>query len=466
MQAISIPRKQKGFISSSTLLILAFSTAFFPRLLDSAGFPSAINFVHFLFVPVASIWIILQAPNKSRAQLDTLKTMLGGLFFLFAVMVASALLNQAGIINLVLSFLLWTEPFFFLLAFVWTPITEKNLAWMKKWIVRFSLFNIGLALLQKVFLDVGILTTTRGARLGLPQDNIQGVFYLSGGGHVVSSCVSASFALYYLIYAKAAPLWFRISVMVAVVMQNLFAETKQVTFVCLVAFIMLVITRVTDIRKFLQYAIIVALLTYVLLWCVANVPAFRGYNTWADWELYGPNGEATILKFSGIGIILENYWSPLNWLIGLGPGHTISRLGGWMLERYSDLLTPLGATVSPVADRVWGFVASHRLGPKSSMFSPLFGWAGLWGDFGFLGLGIYVSLGVVIWQRFCKDDFCKFLMLNLVLHGFIFTQLEEPGYMLFVAVLMGLRWHEIRYERLNFRRIEATRRFLAVADNA
>jgi len=387
----------------------------------------------------------------------TIKVILGSITALFGVMVASALLNDAGIINLVISFLLWTEPFLFLLAFVWSPITQKNLVRLRTWIVRFSIFHISLALLQKVALDVGILKTTTGERLGLPQDNIQGVFYLSGGGHVVSSCVSVSFAIYYLIFAKATPVWFRVAVAFAAIVQNLVAETKQVTLVCLISFILLVLTRVKDIKKFLQYAIAVVLLVYAFFWCTSNLPAFRGYNTWSDLALYGPNGEATVLKTAGIHIILSYFTSPLNWLLGLGPGHTVSRLGGWMLERYASLLFPLGASFSPVASETWRVVMTSRLGPKSSMFSPLFGWVGLWGDFGLLGLGLYLFIGIVIWRKFCQDDFSKFLMLNVFLHGFIFTQLEEPGYMLFVAVLIGLRWHEKRYEWLDKQRLRIMR---------
>lgn len=104
MQASTISRPKKGFFSSSTLLILAFATAFFPRLLDLAGFPSLVNFIHFFFVPLASAWIIVQAPNRSPSEMATIKVILGSITALFGVMVASALLNDAGIINLVISF--------------------------------------------------------------------------------------------------------------------------------------------------------------------------------------------------------------------------------------------------------------------------------------------------------------------------------------------------------------------------
>ncbi len=439
-----ITYKPKAFVDSSTLLLLAFSTAFFPRLLDTIGFPAAVNFLHFLFVPLACCWVIAQAPNRDRTQIATAKVLISSLCTLLTVMIASAILNSAGLINVAVSYIILTEPFLFLFALVWTPMTKQTLERFKKWIVRFACFHIVLAFAQKLLIDFGVLKLTAGTRLGLPQDNIQGVFYISGGGHVVSSCVSVSFALYYLIVVKTAPLWLRVSVAVAAITQNIVAETKQVTFVCLVAFVLLSFTRIKDLRKFIQYVIAAGIVVFTFLWCMNNIPAFNGYNTWTDLALYGPQGEATQLKTASSRIILDHFDSPLNWLFGIGPGHTVSRLGGWMLERYKDLLLPLGATTSSVASETWDVVWTSRLGPRSSMFSPLFGWMGIWGDVGVLGLGTYLFTGYTIWHQFCKDDFSRYLMLTVILHGFIFTQLEEPGYMMFVAVLIGLRWHELR----------------------
>ena len=78
------------------------------------------------------------------------------------------------------------------------------------------------------------------------------------------------------------------------------------------------------------------------------------------------------------------------------------------------------------------------------MFSPFFGWAGLWGDLGMLGLGTYLYLGWVVWHYLCPDDLSKFLLLSVAGFGLVFTQMEEPGFMLYSAFLIGIRWHERR----------------------
>lgn len=76
------------------------------------------------------------------------------------------------------------------------------------------------------------------------------------------------------------------------------------------------------------------------------------------------------------------------------------------------------------------------------MFSPLFGWAGIWGNLGFLGLAAYLYLSFLVWRKLCLDDFSKFLLLSVFAFGLIFSQMEEPGYMLFVATIIGLQWQE------------------------
>ena len=85
------------------------------------------------------------------------------------------------------------------------------------------------------------------------------------------------------------------------------------------------------------------------------------------------------------------------------------------------------------------------------MFSPFFGWAGIWGNIGFLGVGAYLYLASIVWRRLCYDKLSKFLMLNVFVHGFIFSQMEEPGYMLFVAALIALQWQERRLNKLSVR---------------
>ncbi len=432
-------KQQKSYIQNSNIILLAFATAFFPRILNSIGFPPPINFVHFVIVPFACGIVITKTKVKNKNQISIAKSLIIGLVILLGVMTASALLNHAGLINVFLSLMLLGEPFIILLAIICIPFYQENFTKFRAWVLGFIYFHIFLALAQYFLIISGILTVTR---MQIP-DNVQGVFYLTGSGHVVAASISICFGLYYLISAKTAPIWLRVSVLVAAFFQLLFADAKQVLLVCLLAWLLLIFMKVKNIKVTLQYLIAAILVCYGLWWCIENVQAFAAFKTWIRPELYGPDGAATLLKFAPIRIIITYYKSPLNWLFGLGPGHTIGRLGGWMLRDYSALLKPLDATIHPASQAVWD-AWKELYWLDSSFFAPFWGWAGIWGDLGFLGLAAYLYLAYIVWRRICVDDFCKFTMLTVFICGFIFTQLEEPGYMLSMAMLIGVRWHELQ----------------------
>lgn len=425
-----------GIVKGSTLILIAFAVTFFPRLLNSMGFPPAINFVHFAIVPLACVIVLFQTRVKDTRQIAIANALLGGLFALFAITTASAILNGAGAINVILDFLLLTEPFILLLAIMAVPISEGSFKHLRKWLLGFAFAHLSLALAQKVLLSVGILRHTRLTM----EDNIQGVFYLSSGGHVVGATVSLCFCLYYFVSAKKAPMWLRTSVCFATLMQILLADAKQVILVAIVAWILLILCRFKNIGVALQYIIVAAVLLSIFWWCVQNIELFKAYKTWIRPEIYGPDGDATVLKSGPLRIIPTYYESVLNWFLGLGPGHSIGRLGGWMLKDYRSLLEPLGATTHPVTDVIWATWNGNYL--DSSMFSPFWGWAGVWGDLGYLGLAAYLYLWIIVWTRLCPDDFSRFIVLNVLVNGLIFTLMEEPGFMLSVAALIGLQWQE------------------------
>lgn len=441
-----IPQQQKkGYISGTSLLLIAFSFVFFPRLVDAAGAPSAVNFLHFAVVPAVFLISIFNPPRIGRAQTKIIYSLLVLLLILLTIIVASALFNGAGVINALLSFLLLAEPLIFLVSLLNNNLTIRKFNLFRKWIIRFSIFHIALALLQKILLDVGIM---KAGELGIVQDNIQGVFYLSGGGHVVAATVSMYFGIYYLVssqsYPKSSKVWSPIglAILAAATLQLLFADAKQVMLVLIVAWGLLALTKLKNITTLLKYLLMISLFLWAFIWCMNNLTLFRAFTIWLRPDIYGTDGVATQLKIAAFPIIHSHYQSPINWLLGIGPGHTVGRLGGWFIREYANLLRPLGATAHIASQQTWDAVYGVWIGNKSSMFSPLFGWAGIWGDLGFLGLIAYLSMGVYIWKCLCLDDFSRFVLLTMIVHGFIFTQLEEPGFMVYSATLIFLRWKE------------------------
>ncbi len=74
-------------------------------------------------------------------------------------------------------------------------------------------------------------------------------------------------------------------------------------------------------------------------------------------HIYSFEGDAFQTKSAAFRIIPTHFESPLNWLFGLGPGHTVTRLGGWMIKRYaSQPSAPIGVSVHPVSQEVFQVV--------------------------------------------------------------------------------------------------------------
>jgi hypothetical protein len=450
--------KKKGNIRNSTLILIGFATAFFPRLITYFGAPSPLNFVHFLVIPSVVVITLFTTQVKDRKQIDISWELIFGLGILLACNLVSALINNAGIVNAFLQFIFGGEPFMLLIAIMAVPFKGEGLKRFRNWIIGFCLFNLLLAIAQSILLPVGLYPGSQGGQL--ISDNTAGVFASKGGsaGNYVSATVSLYFALYFF-KLKTVARWLRNAVFIGAFYQTYISDSKQIFVALFVGWLLVVITKIKNPIRILLYIIPIILILTVFSWALVYtdwefLDAYRNFTTnRAGDNLYGPDGDATLLKSAAFRIIPSYYTTPLNWFFGLGPGHTASRLGGWFLgdPTYQKLLMPLGATIHPASKAFWQLIASPSgwLFKDSTMFSPMYTWVGIWGDLGFVGLGAYLYLGSIVWRRICVDDFCKFLLLSTAVLGFILTQMEEPGQMLTIACFLGLRWHEERERRLS-----------------
>ncbi len=435
--------KNKGYITNSNLTLFGLGSALFTRVLATLKIPSVINFLHFIAVPFACVSVLTGSRSKDPKQLAIVKRISSGLFIFFIVVCASALINQAGIINAVLDYILLAEPFILILTIVCIPMTADGYQHFRDWIIRAGAINTIFAHIQKYIFHM--------EKLYGEEDNIKGLFLGQGAGHVIGGSVAMTFAVYYLLNAKDKPILFRIFIMLACLNQVIISDTKQVLLVFIISYALLYFLTFKDIKKAIIYLITGVILAIAFYWAIYNIEALSAYKTWIRPEIYGPDGEATILKFKTFEMVPQYFQSPLNWWLGLGPGHTVGRLGGWMLETYWNLLEPLGATIHPVSKAIWLAVRASWLGDQSSMFSPLFGWAGIWGDLGVLGLGAYFYMAILVWHHVCVNDTAKYLMLTVFVFGLVFSQLEEPGYTLIVASIIGLSWQSRQIGQLSLK---------------
>lgn len=428
--------KTKGHTQLSTLVAIAFCSAFFPRVLLLLKFPSIVNLLHLGIVPFICLLVVTKTKIVDRQQINTTIELIIALFIFFSVNVASAINGDAGSINVIVNFLLLCEHFILLLAIVCLPLTSEKLARFRALVIFSSFVNLIFAYAQKYVFKLHLAH-------GL-EDNIKGVFISQGAGHVISASVTLTFGIYYFIAARNVPIWIRILVFLLTIQHVTMADAKQVILVFGIGAVFFVLIKMGNVIQAIKYISVTAVLGTIFYWCTQNIESFAAFNTWIRPEIYGPDGEATLLKTATFRIVPNFYDSWLDPLLGLGPGHTVGRLGGWMVWEYQNLLGPLGATSHQATKDIWRAVGTSWLGDQSSMFSPLFGWAGIWGDLGFLGLGAFLYVWWVVWHRICLNDLSKYLVLTILSFGLIFSQMEEPGYMLYVISLVGILWHEKR----------------------
>jgi hypothetical protein len=335
------------------------------------------------------------------------------------------------------------EPFMLLATITCVPMSWENVQRFKNWMIGSSFANMILAFIQWPLLKYGRIQAG-----GLDEtDGMAGVFFVSSAGNYVSATVSIYFSLYFFLFVKDAPLWLRWLTLGSAFFQLLLSDSKQVLIVLFVAWVLVALTNFKDFSKTLLYIVAIAAASLLFYWCVYNVEAFGAFKNYADKnDVWGPDGEAIKVKPAAFQIVPTFYHSFLNELLGLGPGHTVGRLGGWLIQENWGILGPLGATVHPASNAVRKAYFSSWLALESTGFCPLFGWAGIWGDIGFLGLAAYLFLWLVVLRYLCFDDFSKFLVFSVFVFGLIFTQMEEPGYMLYTVALIGLRWQEHQHK--------------------
>jgi hypothetical protein len=214
------------------------------------------------------------------------------------------------------------------------------------------------------------------------------------------------------------------------------SDAKQVLAVFLLSLLGICLLRIRDARKAALYAAF-ATLSLASLWLAREM--FPLLPVLLDEALVRRGLEQKL----AIGpLIVSHYDSTGHWLFGLGPGHSVGRLASLLPDYYAHL-APLGATLSSVTSQALAlqesnFVSSTETG--SSVWSPFFFWAGLWGDLGLLGLTSYLLLWLVVWRRLCVSELSRFLVLTILAFGSVFSWLEEPAYMLFVTATLGLEW--------------------------
>jgi len=396
-----------------------------PRIITTAGDRTIINLVHYPLTLILYLIAVLSIKPDTKKLHIYLAIML-------AVMWASALYNSAGLINIFIQFLLLCQPFMiiaFMVSREWSPRDVRVVEW-----VVFCMITLHTAMAYYQ------ASTTSN------QDDVKGLFLGMGAGHHVGGAVALSAAIYFIRYPLSKSFLVRWLIPILAAGVVIISDSKQVILVFGLSLgVMFALAlkdvarrRFNQIFKIARFTVLPAIL--VGLVTLLAVPESSRQRMINDAE------EGFTIKFSVFPIIYSYHDSFLNLLVGLGPGHTITRLAE-LFQSYKEMLLNMGGTFTKIPNVIKTEDFSHYLthpATGTSLFSMRFSWAGIWGDIGTIGIVLYLITWFYISKHFCKDQLTKFFVINILLFGITFAWLEEPAYIGIIAIFIGLQLHKDR----------------------
>ncbi|MBN2980267.1 MULTISPECIES: hypothetical protein [Cohnella] len=406
--------------SDTYVRILMFSLilAFYSRIVTAVGVPGVFNFVHYAFFAIIATFVLLNIQTKAAYPIYMM------LFLLSGSIALSAVNSGAGAINFVLEFVMLSQPFVLLYIMVNREWSEHHISSLRQFFFVFALINAAFAFVEYF-------------ALGLRKDDVKGVFLNMGAGHHVAGAIALSSIIYALTHIKSIKL--KAGFILVQLLVTAFVDNKQTLVVFMISLALLTVFNFYSVKRMMIYLLTLSGLVGIVWVMMETV-----FPQLADWADYDKSFQGLLAKLQVFDIIHSYHQSFKDGLFGLGPGHTVGRLAQIMPDYYG-FLSQLGATIHPATSYIWevqqaDWITNSQTG--SSMWSLLFSWMGVYGDLGLLGLIIYITMWFFVYRKLCFNNYSKFLVITIVIHGAVFQWMEEPAYMLFVVGLIGLMYLE------------------------
>ena len=405
---------------SSAVLAASFS-----RLLVATGFvPAGINYLHFPLALTAAVVATTGGACLHSVARSTAISCGALLFFSFV----SWALNGGEFLRPPLNWLVFLEPFLIVYALVRTPppVDKQKLLW-----------NLALAIPIVQF----PLALWQGLTGGWG-DTVQGTFVGMGAGHHVAGGVALIGSLICVARGLSAAAfkgrlaWLLGGALLFVV--PILSDAKQNIAAFLPALMLLMIifripwTRLVMALPILTLVVLLAFSYYLPLQAVTSLTTIN---------------RGILAKKQGFSIIASKLSdNPGGWLFGLGPGNSISRVALMGLEAYGKSDSPialLGWSAAPTTREIWAMGYQSWLFYGSSVWSGISSWLGLFGDLGLIGLGIYLWMSWQLWRNLkgphkWEASVAKGVLIMVGILGVMYSWLEEPGFTLIAALIVGL----------------------------
>ncbi len=403
------------FLISAAVLVASMS-----RVLQLAGVPRLVNFLHFVLVAEAVVAALIRRDSVSPFTRQLARFLAAA----FAVCFLSWVMNDGELVRPVMLWLVLCEPFLALFALVQGRPSPEAMGRLWK-------ILIGITLIQIPFVVFQFAVVARGN-----PDKIQGTFIGQGAGAHVMGGVMLTAVLFCIAKALSTTGSARRTMLGAAAVLfvvPVIADAKQV-IVCFLPGLLGVfaLSRRGSFLKMIAPAAVAALLFGCAF--VMYQPLQRLSNT--SMLESGVEG-----KIAGLEVLARHMsHRPAGWLLGVGPGNSVSRIA---LMPVQEPVQFLKLRISPVTEDLLNVSKHNYLWNSSSVWSSISSWAGVVGDLGPLGLLVYLWGAGLVWRELMRSSgwlhagAAGALIMAGTL-GLFYSWLEEPGFMLVVFAATGL----------------------------
>jgi hypothetical protein len=423
-------------LSSAALLLLApahwwviaaLGTATLSRLLVAWGLaPSLLNFCHFpLVVGAAAIAIIKPSPTAHR----TANALGFGVLGLLLLCLLSWLVGGGEPARPFFAWLVLCEPFLLVYAILRCPPPPQAAARMWGMIMGLAAIQFVLGLYQSVAIGTG--DTVQGTFIGQGAGaHIAGAICLTGVMIAVARSPHETTRLGRLAWLAAAGLLFLIPIL---------GDANQATAAFLPAIgIIFLSSRGLKVSQLILPGVGILAVVY------AGFLFYPPLQRLADKDILSRGIRGKTEAVAWVAGAMSH--SAAGWIVGLGPGNTVSRVAllsvGATVKGDSPIRL-LGLKMAPITGDLLLKTKNNWMYASSSAWSGISSWLGLLGDLGIAGVALYLWIAFRLWSASGGDGgwqagVARGTLLMVGLLGGLFSWLEEPGYTLVAATVVGL----------------------------
>jgi hypothetical protein len=397
--------------------------------------PGVVNFFHFpLALSAAFVAAMTGPPQRPIAQ-----TIGVGCILLLFLSFASWMFTSGELLRPLLTWLVFTEPFLVLYAVVHVPLSGRQEQFLWKLALAISFIQLPLALWQTLTLGLSDPDRIQGSFVGMGAGHhIAGGIALMGGSICVAKGILARSSRKRVMWLLSGLALFLIPIL---------SDAKQniMAFLPALGYLVMALRGGQGKLSRRQWTGLAVILPILALAIYAAFIFYPPLQVALDWEQvsHGLQG-----KTGALLIIAEKLsHRPSGWFFGLGPGNSVSRVALMGMEGYIKADSPvtlLGLTTARTTEEIWDLTFhSDWLFSRSSVWSGISSWFGLFGDIGLLGLGVYLWMCWRVWRSLGKTylwqvSVARSALIMIGILGAIYSWLEEPGFTFPIALVVGL----------------------------